>query len=174
MIMSVSPSLSDRRLLESSDTTRFALILTDESADISRSSVTGEHDTVKGLSNLHLRRRNSATSNILRPSSVSFVPVGVEDMSLKPNVFSSPSKYLCTTGTEMPSLLAAAVLLPVLFTSSRISICLAVMFRPLTDRWMLAFISIMMALPYWVKPFIVSSRVILLCDVCHKGTNGSS
>ena len=112
-----------RMLYSSSETMMWALgIFTVDMTDIIRSSVTGLQHTVKPLSVWTRYCMERARDAICSPSSVRTEPAGVDFSTGASAASSIIDIYLCKTGTEIPSLLAAADWLPVSWTASRASI----------------------------------------------------
>ena len=111
-----------RMLYWSSETTMFAPgIFRDDITDIVRSSVTGLQHTVNPRSVSQRWSMDRARDAILSPCSVRVDPPGVVLRTGSPTASSMTRMYLWRTGTDIPSLLAAAVWLPVSCTARRAS-----------------------------------------------------
>ncbi len=129
---SARSSLIMRMLYSSSETTMLAPgIFNEDMTDIVRSSVTGLQQTVNPLSVSQRWPMDLAREAILSPSSVRTEPAGVVLTTGAPAASSIWWMYLWTTGTDMPSLLAAAFWLPASCTASSASSCLTVTVLPL-------------------------------------------
>ena len=115
-------SLIMRMLYSSSEITMFvSLIFSEDTTDMTRSSVTGLQQTVNPLSVSQRRSMDMASSAILSPSAVSLEPDGVVRRTGVPAASSMARRYLWTTGTDIPMALAAAVWLPASLTARRAS-----------------------------------------------------
>ena len=83
--------------------------------------MTGLQQTVNPLSVSQRWSMDLASSAISSPCSVRTDPAGVVLRTGAPAASSMQRMYLCRTGTDMPSFLAAAVWLPVSWTAKRAS-----------------------------------------------------